>query len=558
MKMDGSQFEQLQVWLTDYMVKVLASVGTILGAAATYRIAITGHGTILLLPAVAIQFFPFVFLFRKKIGIVRQRVMVSGIIMLAILSMVLHRGLASHFLLLAPLLMLSLIIFYGRRGFNVCLSFLLITTLAAMAIDLHNGFVIIEMDSTQAILMRAMTLMLITAICCFAFRGFYLAQQAQDEIITVQADTIDKQKSDITQQNQRADLVTQKLALLEDTLNCLVLIIHFDGTISFQNKYASSVLEGSLLGRSCLDIALDEESSEAFSNALTLSAADKNIDQFSFRLTGLEGQQLNFVAACAPRLDLSGRPIDMVVAATDVTELRKQRDRLRNLGKLEAVGLACARIAHDFANLLMIIEANLELLDQDSLDPKQRTYVEHAIKAAQDSVTLTRQIGEFSASPRISRKSIKLSDFMEEVYDNSQTLCPNRLRVNSDWSFSSEAIEIDGTHINIVILNLVANARDAISDEGDITIRARLNPSGESGKAVFCLDVVDDGCGIPQENIDKVKEPFFSTKSLKTGMGLGLSTSSRLVEEMGGLMTISSSEVSGTTVSISLPVDVSS
>ena len=125
----------------------------------------------------------------------------------------------------------------------------------------------------------------------------------------------------------------------------------------------------------------------------------------------------------------------------------------------------------------------------------------------------------------------------------------------ADWSFTNESIDIDDTQLNVIILNLVANSRDAISGEGNITIRARLDQSSEVENPQFCLDVIDSGHGISQENLEKVTEPFFTTKTLTSGLGLGLSTSRRLVEEMGGTLKIFSEKGSGTTVSLVLPVN---
>ena len=556
--MHDSRLDEIKFWLTAYLVKLLASIGAVLGLLSIYRIAIQDsffEGNIMLLPSIAVLVFPIFALLRERLSMAVQMAAISAMLVLTVSTMVLHKGLASNFLLLAPLLMLSQVIFYGQRGFVICLWFLVIIIAVAMLLDIKSGYILIDIQSTQGMVMRGLTISLITGLSCFAFRGVYLTYQMTDHLLNKQAITIEKQKINIGESHERAETASQNLVLLENTLNCLVLIINFDGTVSFQNKYAINLLVHQKKGDSVFDIIVDEDSSLALSGALSLAAAGEDIESFPFTVTDHNGDILNFIAACAPRRNLSGLPLDMVCAATDVTELQKERSRLRNLNKLEAVGLACARIAHDFANLLLVIQGNLVLLDKERLNPDEKTFLADATKAVQASELLTKQIGRFASSPQINLNETKLVDFMSEMHNNAEKICPRRVRIMADWSFTNESIDIDDTQLNVIILNLVANSRDAISGEGNITIRARLDQSSEVENPQFCLDVIDSGHGISQENLEKVTEPFFTTKTLTSGLGLGLSTSRRLVEEMGGTLKIFSEKGSGTTVSLVLPVN---
>lgn len=546
---------QLRTWMVSYFLNLLASFGAVLGLFSTYRIATSGGNYIMLLPTVLVLLFPFIFFFRRKVSAAIQMLLISLLFMLTIMAMVLHKGLAGNFLFVAPLLALCLSIFYGRRGFLVCITFLLVCITIATILGLNAGVPSLEFSSDRHILFRALTLLIFAVITCFSIRGIYLSQQQSVELITEQQGTIDKQAKSVDKSDKKADFASNNLALLEETLNCLVMTLAFNGTVTFKNKYAIDQFGPVRNGQFIFDIIADNKSAELFLSALDLAANGKTIAHFPCNLSGQNEEKLSYIIAAASRTDVSGQPLDMLLAATDVTELRKERDRLRNLNTLEAVGLACARISHDFANLLLVIQGNLDLLDRDALNSEEKSYVDDACKAVQDSVILTKQIGEFASAPMLHLRSVELIAFISTVQSNIAKICPSRVKLESDWSFSNEIIEIDDIQLNLILLNLAANARDAISHEGEITLRARLDHDDEIDRSTFSIDVIDNGCGIAPEHLDRITEPFFTTKALSSGMGLGLSTSARLIEEMGGSLKIFSQEGSGTTVSLCLPVN---
>jgi signal transduction histidine kinase/ActR/RegA family two-component response regulator len=241
---------------------------------------------------------------------------------------------------------------------------------------------------------------------------------------------------------------------------------------------------------------------------------------------------------------------------TDLSEQRKLADVLRQSQKLEAMGQLVGGVAHDFNNLLMVISGGLDMLDRKA-DPARRQRLMDGMRhAAQRGAGLTRQLVTFARHEALQSESVDLAHQigrMRELLDRSLRGDVNVLLEFADDLFP---IEVNSAELELAVLNLAVNARDAMPDGGTIVIRAENAPavpqSDLDGDFVL-LSVIDPGMGIPPEIRDRVFEPFFTTKELGKGSGLGLAQVYGFAKQSGGTVRIESEAGRGTTVVLTLP-----
>jgi signal transduction histidine kinase/CheY-like chemotaxis protein len=252
----------------------------------------------------------------------------------------------------------------------------------------------------------------------------------------------------------------------------------------------------------------------------------------------------------------------IIATARDITEMRQIEDQLHQAQKLEAVGQLTGGIAHDFNNLLTTILGNLELLTarlgvDDQCSARQ---LSAARTAADRGARLTTQLLAFSRQQRMAPEPVDLNRIVTGMHGllHSAVGAANRIKVALAGPLSLALA--DPSQIELVILNLAINARDAMPNGGTITIETsnvRVGPPERSeepapGDYVVC-SVADTGTGIPTEILDKVFEPFFTTKEVGKGSGLGLCQVLGVAKQLGGGVRITTSPGTGTTVSVYLP-----
>jgi signal transduction histidine kinase/FixJ family two-component response regulator len=244
-------------------------------------------------------------------------------------------------------------------------------------------------------------------------------------------------------------------------------------------------------------------------------------------------------------------------------EQRQLEDRLRQAHKMEAVGRLAGGVAHDFNNLLTIIRGNSDLLfDREGADNFHRRCVEQIQKAAGRAVSLTSQLLAFS---RMQVLQPRVVDLNAVVLDMSKML-PRLIGEHIEYAFAPDpglaSVKADPGQIEQVILNLAVNARDAMPNGGNLTVKtsnlviteqeAIKRPPITPGAYVL-LSVTDTGEGMDEATKSHIFEPFFTTKEVGKGTGLGLATVYGVVKQSGGFIWVISSPGAGTTFEIYLP-----
>ena len=219
--------------------------------------------------------------------------------------------------------------------------------------------------------------------------------------------------------------------------------------------------------------------------------------------------------------------------------------------KIKAVGQLTSGISHDFNNLLTVIGGNIELA-QITEDPRERRELLDQARAASDrAARLTSQLLSFSRKARLQATTFAVDDFLAQLQSTLARTLPASVEVRIEPGPAGLTLHCDRTLLESAMLNLAINARDAMEGRGRLAIDARGITDGRRGRQVR-LTVRDTGPGIPPDVLGKVTEPFFTTKEVGKGSGLGLSMVSGFAEQSGGSLAIESAET-GTVVRLRLP-----
>jgi signal transduction histidine kinase len=233
---------------------------------------------------------------------------------------------------------------------------------------------------------------------------------------------------------------------------------------------------------------------------------------------------------------------------------REAEDALRQSQKMEAMGQLTGGVAHDFNNLLMVASSGLDLLDRTD-NPERRARLNQGIRHAIDrGAKLTQQLLTFARRSPLTPEVVDLGARLRTL----QPLLERSLRENVVIDLQLPAglwpIEVDASQLEVAILNIAINARDAMPNGGTLLFTAaNQRPQDPDGPATVRLSICDTGEGIAPELLEKVFEPFFTTKGVGSGTGLGLSQVYGFVRAAGGQVVIESELGKGTAVTMTFP-----
>ena len=218
-------------------------------------------------------------------------------------------------------------------------------------------------------------------------------------------------------------------------------------------------------------------------------------------------------------------------------------EQLRQAQKMEAIGQLAGGIAHDFNNQLASILGFAELIHAKSSQDNIVKYAKKIISIAENSSRLTKQLLTYSRKNDLQLQLVDIHHEINQLVELIQHSIDKRIKINLQLNSPKSAINVDKSLIQNALLNIVINARDAMPDGGSITIltSTTLFPEQLMEKSdcnileLPCIKIAiqDTGCGISKENYDKIFEPFYSTKDVNSGTGLGLATTYSAVQQMG-------------------------
>ncbi len=234
-------------------------------------------------------------------------------------------------------------------------------------------------------------------------------------------------------------------------------------------------------------------------------------------------------------------------------------DALRQAHRLEAIGQLTGGVAHDFNNLLMIVSGTVQRLRRHLTDDQQLQLLDTITNATQRGESLTRQLLAFSRRQMLQPSVIDLAERLPEIKDMLSRSLRGDIDIRVGVPRRPCAVKVDPSELELALLNLAVNARDAMPSGGTLTItaksvslRGKASEEGLSGEFV-AIRVADTGIGIAADVLPHVFEPFFTTKEVGRGTGLGLSQVYGFARQSGGAATIASSPRGGTAVTLFLP-----
>ena len=261
--------------------------------------------------------------------------------------------------------------------------------------------------------------------------------------------------------------------------------------------------------------------------------------------------------------DVQGGPFALILHLFDTTQLRRLEAQFTQAQKLQAVGQLAGGIAHDFNNLLTVMIGFCDLVLQRHR-PGEQTFADimQIKQNANRATNLVRQLLAFSRQQTLQPKILNLTDVLAELSNLLRRLIGVNITLDVVHGRDLGLVRVDQVQLEQVIINLAVNARDAMKDGGTLTIattNADIDTPIRRGADVMppgryvCTSVTDTGTGISKDDMERIFDPFFSTKEVGAGTGLGLSTVYGIVRQTGGFVQVDSELGEGTEFSIYLP-----
>ena len=246
---------------------------------------------------------------------------------------------------------------------------------------------------------------------------------------------------------------------------------------------------------------------------------------------------------------------------SQIFERERVEEALRLAQRLEAVGQLTSGVAHDFNNLLTVISGNIEFLDRETSTERSKRRLAMMKGAADRGASLTAQLLAFSRRQRLEPTPVGLNQTVASMRDLLQSSIGGAVRIETTLQPDLWSALVDATQIELVILNLAINARDAMAVGGCLTIEtanvtvtgAQTQPEQPMPGEYVMLAVSDTGTGMPPEVVKRAFEPFFTTKEVGKGSGLGLAQAYGFVKQSGGGIRIDTVFGEGTSIKVYLP-----
>jgi PAS domain S-box-containing protein len=241
--------------------------------------------------------------------------------------------------------------------------------------------------------------------------------------------------------------------------------------------------------------------------------------------------------------------------------LEQAREALFQSQKMEAVGQLTGGIAHDFNNLLMAIQASLEMLGRRIPDePRTSVLIRNALEATQRGAALTQRMLAFARRQDLNPEPIDVPSLVRGMTDLLQRSLGSGIQIEAKFPLRLRPVLADYNQLELALLNLAVNARDAMPNGGSILIAGREmdvavgDPTKLSPGQYLCLSLTDTGVGMDADTLSRAVEPFFTTKDIGQGTGLGLPMVLGLAEQSGGRLVLRSQPGEGTTAELLLPL----
>jgi PAS domain S-box-containing protein len=367
--------------------------------------------------------------------------------------------------------------------------------------------------------------------------------------------------TDVTERYRALTRIAEQASLLDQARDAII-VRDLDHRIRYYNRSAERIYgwtAADVMGHSVRDRFFEDPA--VFDAAMARLLQDGNWEG-EVAVRGRDGARIFVDSHWTLTRDEHGEPRSVLVIDTDISEKKELERRFLRTQRMESLGTLAGGIAHDLNNMLAPVLMSIELL-KDNPPGDERDVILSTIEAsARRGAEMVRQVLTFARGVEGERTAVEVAALVHGVEKFANDTFMKNITVRSTLASGLPDVLGDVTQLHQVLMNLCVNARDAMPNGGTLTIAAgvetldKIDPGLDAparpGRYV-AIRVSDTGTGIPAGILDRIYEPFFTSKPTGQGTGLGLSTSSAIVKSHGGLMRVDTEVGRGSTFTVYLP-----
>jgi two-component system, cell cycle sensor histidine kinase and response regulator CckA len=367
---------------------------------------------------------------------------------------------------------------------------------------------------------------------------------------------------DITDRKLGEERIREQASLLDKTKDGII-VCNLNFQILFWNKGAEHIYgwkTDEVLGKGFPDIICDRDTAPVLEIQKALE--DKDEYQFEAQRFTRDGRPVIVESRWVLVRNERDQPDYFLITTTDITEQKKIENQLLRAQRMESIGTLAGGIAHDLNNILSPIMMATDMMQLETVDEGAERWLGIIKENAQRGADLVKQVLTFARGMEGARVSVQVKHIIKDSIKVLQETLPKSITVKYEIEPNLWTVQADPTQLHQVLMNLCINARDAMPGGGTLTIKAhnmvldehyaQMNIEAKEGSYVL-LTVADTGTGMPPEILDRIYDPFFTTKEIGKGTGLGLSTALSIIKSHEGFINPYSEVGKGTQFSVYIP-----